>query len=293
MALIAQLVKTAPSIRTIDDLFFWLASTMVERFDVQVVQFWANQLYHTGQIFTELRAMICQDSSLPQQTVTNMYVAEVVRGIINARDAPMLQKMEQVFHQYQAILLGRYGLHYCCSYFLSSDALLPPPDDHLSPERIPTPLTVVALLFLRQPLVFEVQKTIEYTLKQAVQFAESRALLLPPTPVSHMPGGYRLEPLQQRSSIVLDNLIPRRKEDAGLMSTSNPLTSISPIADKQARRLYAAIDGHRNMEQLRQIVHLTQGEIYKALQTLLREHRVEVFDTRGQPIASSQLFDER
>src|SRR5438270_10619604 len=82
IALMAQLGKIAASIRTIDDLFSWLASTMIERFDVQIIQFWVHQAYRTGQVSTELRTMARQDLTLPQQIVTNTYVAEVAGHLI-------------------------------------------------------------------------------------------------------------------------------------------------------------------------------------------------------------------
>ncbi len=299
IALMAQLGKIAASIRTIDDLFSWLASTMIERFDVQVIQFWVNQTYRTGQVSTELRRMARQDLTLPQQIVTNTYVAEVAGHIMNSKNSFMLQRMESLFHQHQATLLGRYGLRYCCGYFLSSNALLVPTNDQLSPEKLPTPLAALALLFLRQPLPLEVQRTIEYTFKQAIQFGEVRGLLLPPTsvpripptPVLRTPGGYQLEPFPQKPPIILNELVPHRKEDASLMSTSNPLTSVNPIADKQARRLYAAINGHRNVEELRRTARLSQAEVYKALQVLVVERRIEVYDARGQLIDGSLLLD--
>jgi hypothetical protein len=299
IALMAQLGKIAASIRTIDDLFSWLASTMIERFDVQIIQFWVHQAYRTGQVSTELRTMARQDLTLPQQIVTNTYVAEVAGHLINSRNSLMLQKMESLFHQHQATLLGRYGLHYCCGYLLSRNALLVPANDELFSEKLSTPLAAVALLFLRQPLLLEVQRTIEDTLKQAMQFGEARGLLLPPTSVPRIPptpvlrtsGGYQPEPFPQNPLLALNELIPHRKEDASLMSTSNPLTSVNPIADKQARRLYAAINGHRSMEELGRIAHLTPAEAYKALQVLLVERRIEVYDVRGQPINGSQLLD--
>ncbi|HZT98382.1 MAG TPA: hypothetical protein VFA10_01910 [Ktedonobacteraceae bacterium] len=299
IALMAQLGKDAVRIRAIDDLFFWLASAVVERFDVQVMQFWATQPYRTGQVSTELRSMAHQDPTLPQQIVANMHVAEVAGHIINARNTLLLQRLESIFHQHQATLLGRYGLRYCSGYFLSSKALIVPANDRLSSEKLVTPLTAVALLFLRQPPPLEVQRTIEYILKQAIQFSEARGLLLPPTsaqripptPVLRTPGEFQIEPFPQKPPLILDELVPRRKEDASLMSTSNPLTSVSPIADKQARRLYAAVNGHRSVEELRQATHLTPAETYKALQILLVERRIEVYNVRGQLIDGSLLLD--
>jgi hypothetical protein len=183
---------------------------------------------------------------------------------------------------------------------LSSNALLVPANDQLSSEKLPTPLAAVALLLLRQPLPLEVQRTIEYTLKQAIQFGEAHALLLPPpsvprippTPVLRTPGEYQVEPFPQKAPLILDELVPRRKEDASLMSTSNPLNSVRPIADKQARRLYATINGHRSMEELGRIAHLTPAEVYKALQVLVVEQRIEIYNVTGQLIDGSLLLDK-
>jgi hypothetical protein len=223
--------------------------------------------------------------------ITGTYVAEMAGRMMNASNNSVLQRVEDIFHPHQATLLKRYGLYYCCSYLLSSNGLLPPANDRLLPEKIPTPLRAVALLFLRQPLPPQMLEPIEHVLRQAIQFGEARALLLPPTPMPRMPDGPQSKLFQQRHTVPMDQLVPRRKEDAGLMSTSNPLTSISPIADKQARRLYAAIDGHRNMEELQRLARLTPAEVYKALRMLVAEHRIEVYDSRGQPVDSSLILD--
>jgi hypothetical protein len=213
--------------------------------------------------------------------------------MMNASSNSAFQRVEDIFHHHQATLLKRYGLYYCCSYLLSSNALLPPANDRLLPERIPTPLRAVALLFLRQPLPPQMLEPIEQVLRQAIQFGEARTLLLPPTSVLRMQGGPQSEPFQQRHTMTMGQLIPRRKEDVGLMSTSNPLTSVSPITDKQARRLYIAIDGRRSVEELQHITRLTPAETYKALQMLLAEGRIEVYNSHGQLIESSRLLDQR
>src|SRR6266851_973341 len=148
-ALIVQFVKVAATLRSIDELFTWLAHSTVHYFDVQVLQFWASQAYRNRQIFTEVRTTACQDTSLPQQCIANNHVATLVRQLMQEQVNFMLYPVQHVFSHHQASLLTRYGLQYCSGYMLRSSALLPPTTDR--GEKIPTPLEVVALLFLHQP----------------------------------------------------------------------------------------------------------------------------------------------
>ncbi len=60
------------------------------------------------------------------------------------------------------------------------------------------------------------------------------------------------------------------------MRSSNPLASSVDIADKQAHRLYAAIDGRKNLGELSSITGLNAKEIYAAVQILLSQQRIEL-----------------
>ncbi len=72
LVVITQLFKVAATFHHIDELFSWLAYAIVERFGVQVTAFWAPR---TGQASIALRAIACQDTSIPQYIVTDNQIS--------------------------------------------------------------------------------------------------------------------------------------------------------------------------------------------------------------------------
>ena len=85
------------------------------------------------------------------------------------------------------------------------------------------------------------------------------------------------DPPRQEPSLTLNQLIPHRSEDANLMSSSNPLSRSVVISDKQARRLYAAIDGQKNVEELCMVIHLDVKQAPKVLQLLLDQQLIHLY----------------
>jgi hypothetical protein len=293
-----QLLKVATNMRHIDELFLWLAQTLVQNFDAQVVQFWATQSTRTGQYFIQLRTMVRQDTTLPQHVVTNNQVVEVAERILSERRNYLLQPTGNIFLPYQASLLARYGLNYFFSYFLSSNTLLPPPsNEEASGESLPTPLAMTVMLFLRQAPAQNLLSAIRLSSEQALAVAAYRGLLLYPNVSSgRLPAVSNGTPRQvgvapqQNSLLPLEHLIPRRLEDANFMTTSNPLTFSAAISDKSARRLLAAIDGSKNFDELRISLNMDSKEAYRALQILLDQHRIELYEPGGEPADRSQYF---
>ena len=84
-------------------------------------------------------------------------------------------------------------------------------------------------------------------------------------------------PPREEPSLTLNKLIPHRSEDANLMSSSNPLSRSVVISDKQARRLYAAIDGQKNVEELCMVIHLDMKQAPKVLQLLLDQQLIHLY----------------
>jgi len=279
-AVTTQLFKAATTMHHIDELFLWLCRAVVQTFSVQVVQIWATQTEYNGQNFTQLRTIVHQDNSLPEHVTVNNQVAAFAEYMLSLRRDYTLDIMGKTFSQHQATLLGRYGLHYCSGYYLSSNGLLPPTSTDLSPESVPTPLAAAVLLFLQQSLLPEQQGSIGLILRQAVQLAGNRGLLLLGLP-------------QQRSVPALSELIPHRHEDAELMKSSNPLAGSDIISDKRARRLYVAIDGRKSLEELSATTHMNTKEVNAALQILLTQHRVQLYDSEGQRVDRSLFLNDR
>jgi chemotaxis family two-component system response regulator PixH len=97
----------------------------------------------------------------------------------------------------------------------------------------------------------------------------------------------------QELLLTLHKLIPRRSEDPDLLSMSNPLDISVVIPDRQARRLHAAIDGRKTVDELCSVTHLNMKEIHRALQVLLAQHRIQLYTTDGKQVDSSLLLNEQ
>src|SRR5690242_18796265 len=86
MTVMAQLFRAVTTMNHIDELFRWLAYMMVQRFDVQLTQLWANQNDYADLNAVRLRSMVRQDSSLPEQISVNDQVASIAQRM--ARERP-------------------------------------------------------------------------------------------------------------------------------------------------------------------------------------------------------------
>lgn len=285
LVIIGQLFRAAVNMRHIDEMFEWLARVIVQGFNVQVVQFWAMQGSRTGKVSVELRTQACQEVTLPQHIITNNQVAATAAQILTGKRSYLLQMVSNLFSAYQASLLVRYGLSYCSCIFLTSGRWLPPAHTAASTQNIPVPFEVVVLLFLQQPIPNEALSAIKLILEQAVSLAENRGLLLPAISAPGSNGSLELE-----SQFTLPELVPRRVEDASVITSSNPLAGFFAISDKQARRLYAAIDGHKSINGICADTGMDLEDVYVALQHLMAQHRVQLTGPSGQVVDSSLFF---
>lgn len=87
---------------------------------------------------------------------------------------------------------------------------------------------------------------------------------------------------QQSMPPALVDLIPRRVVDQGAMRTRNPFALTPAIEDRLARRLYAAIDGNRTLDELAAEIGLDGGAAARPLRLLLEERCVQVYDAEGR-----------
>ncbi len=90
----------------------------------------------------------------------------------------------------------------------------------------------------------------------------------------------------------LELLIPRRKQDADLMLSSNPFANKAVIADKKARRLHGAIDGHTNIVGLCAATGMSIKEVHIALQSLLIQQYIEIYEPGGRLVKNSPFFKD-
>jgi CheY-like chemotaxis protein len=89
-------------------------------------------------------------------------------------------------------------------------------------------------------------------------------------------------PQQQSAPHPLAELIPRRAVNQGAMRTSNPFAHSPVIEDRQARQLYAAIDGRRTLAELAAVIGLEDKAVTRPLRLLLKERCIQMYDAAGQ-----------
>jgi len=300
--LVTQLFRTMSSIHHIDELFQWLAYAFVQRFDVQLIQFWTSYVNQFGQLTFQLRTAVSQDPSMPQQVAANDQVAFLAQRIANERRRYNPQPVDSIFPYYQANILRRYGLIYCSGFHMSSNSLLAPSNNPYAQERPPALFAMTTLLFLRQIPHMDLLPSIANVMEQAVEIAGNRSLLLPahanqpPIPQVQVQTQAPLQqmiPLPQEVPLSLVELIPQRKQDDSVMLSSNPFANSAIISDKQARRLYTAIDGHATLADICNTTEMNIKDASDALQKLLAQQRVELHDPGGRPINAALYFPKR
>lgn len=289
LVIITQLLQIVTNMQHIDELFLWLSHSIGQRMNVPVLQLWANQAYTSGQSSVELRVMASQNPSLPPHVVNNAQVVEVVKGLLHERHGIRPQPVGNVFLLPQADMLTRYNLHYWESTFLSNNALLPPTSNDISSGAIPTPLAIIASLFTYQPSNVNLLTTVTRILEYALSIAKNRGLLLDvaTSPFSSSASSLKDQTLSQHYDLA--DLIPHRAQSIEAIQVNNPLASAVVISDKQARQLFALINGKRSIAQLMEKTHMDQLEFTSALRFLLKQKFIQLHDPKGMPVDSPFL----
>ena len=179
LVIISQLLQIIDNVQHVDELFLWLAHTLLRRLGSDVIQFWTLQNQVEEQITLDLRTMVSRDLALPQYAVVNPDVANQIRSVLKERSGFMPMPVSTVFHPDQVSLLTKYKLNYCTCYFLCNSSMLPPAMGQYSErKKVYTPLTMVASLFMQQSPSPRLLPTIGHILEQAIMIAKKRGLLL-------------------------------------------------------------------------------------------------------------------
>lgn len=287
---LTQLFRASAEMHHIDEFLTWLAYLMVRDLNIQVMQFWANQASSTNRTSIVLRAMAIQDRSLPTHVVVNARVVEVVESLLKEQHGAELEHVYGAFSIHQADLLSRYGLNYCFGHFLSNASLLPPlANAHPSKEDIATPFAMLALLLWRQLPIQSVLPTVITILDKVEPVAKQGNLLLPPNTNDGLQSISSTH-VQQRF-LPHSELIPHRVQDSEAMRAHSPFTRASPIREREAQRLYMAIDGRKSLAELAAVTQLNVKDMEKVLRQLVAQNQIQVCDKAGQPINGPWLLE--
>jgi hypothetical protein len=283
-AIMTELSHYVVSAHHVDDIFFWLARIIAHHLDVEVVEFWTQQVSSSGDPSLYLRALVTPGNAVPERLVNNDAVRIVVADIQNERQGFWLKPIADLFTPYQANLLGRYGLNYCSSYLLKSTALLPPPKRDLSAQKIATPLVLGVLLFLEHPPSQRLLLGIGHILERALVMAKRQGLLYPAENAAEQLAMEDASVPQRPLS--LSDLIPRYVQERREGKTGNWQGALVELPNRQVREVYAAIDGQKSVADLISATQLSMEEIRASLRILLLRHRVKLYEPGGQQVDS-------
>ncbi|SRR6266700_2684061 len=281
--ILTKLVQSSTEIEHIDDMLFWLASALLQQFEVQLIQFWAVQATTDGDNVALLRSGASEDPSLPQHFVYNSNVATVAANFLHLHEEIPLRPIERYFPGYQAKLFLRYGLHYCSGELVQSNLLLPQRRDVPDRLNLATPLSMITLSFWRNVPSQDQLSSLHHTMKQAISIAKLRNFLQ--AAVTHSTGPlypHCADHMPPKASALLGELIPRRQGGENMRS-KNPFAS-DAIPDKVASRLYYAIDGKKTIYQLAALLQLDNKTIFPALRFLLDQKLLQLYDANGRHV---------
>jgi len=298
-----QLLWAMGAMSHMDEVLRWLVFALVQRFDIPLLEFWTSQANAGGQREIQLCALAAQDPSVPERVVVNEQVMQAVERIAQER-AVAAAAVERLFPAYHASLLKRCGFNYCAGCSIDTTLLLANLRNSTSADRSPLYLAITMLFFLRQSPQYEVVRAAKGIVEQALVMADSRGLLaspVSPLPLSRLDTPQPPEPAappppsppQPEAPPRFSGLIPRRKQDPDLLKANNPFAGQVVISDKQARRLYAAIDGRITIGELGQNVGMNPKEVQMALQFLLSQRRIELYQPDGRLVKDELFFQER
>lgn len=294
VALIVQLMQQTRNMHHVDEVLLWLADAMVKYLSIPVVQFWMSQKYDTGKDQAEPRASASLHRSLPRQVLLNAQIAELVERLLREQHGTMPLPVTSAFPSPQANWLGQYQLYYWAGYFMKSDLFVPPATGKPTQGKIATPLRMVVSLFTEHPPSQHLLRATNFVLEQSIRVMTERKLLssMPPaiTNLANLSTNTGPPPHTQ---ISLTDVIPCRIENIAKLQASNPFANALVIPEKDARRLYSAIDGEKNVVELAQITHLDTQDMIDTLLYLVRLRQIRFQDPEGNPIESSLLFSLR
>ena len=291
LTIFTQLKQAIETMHEPEELFQWLASVIMQRFNVSIVHLWAFENSVPGQTSTQLLATSSQNPAQPLHVI-NEKVAITIGQISGVQHISYPQPVELVFQSYVGSLLKRYGLNYCAYCVIDRNIPSKLNVNAYSQQSNLAGFTCTALLFLRQNVDPDLISTINVMLEQALVIAENHHLFSPAaTNPNFAPPAQGVA--SQDIPPALPDLIPRRKQDGGLMLSSNPFANPVAISDKQALRFYEAIDSRRTVAELCRSIGMSLKEAQQSLQTLLRLQQIEIYTLDGWPVDSTLLFNNR
>jgi hypothetical protein len=281
IVIVSQLLQLVTSMHHIDELFTWLATTMVERFSMISVQIWAVQAYRTGGGRRKLRASTSRHPSQALQVLESAEVRVFVERMLREQRGILSIPVSSTFSHYQATIFAQQDCLYWTAYFLSNNVLLPPPQEQPEKEEVSTPLRMLFSFFSQKPLQPSHARAVSFLIEQSLRIAIGRGLL------SHEP-----EKPVDGDKTKFGHLIPEHIQMGKIEQGDNPFTHAVVIPEKRSRQIYNLIDGKKNIQELMLLMQIDQKECLEILKILLLNGYIAVREISGDLVEVS-TFSQR
>lgn len=278
--LISRLMQQTANMRHVDEVFLWLAQAMVQSLDIAVVQFLAIQ--QDGQFRAEVRAIASQNPSPSQTSYVNNQVTALAEHISREQIGSISRPVENIFPPLPAALLAQHDLRCWTGYFLRNEAFLPPAAG--SPVQAPMPFTMLVSLFTLSPLSGDQMRAITFILEQSARIIASKGFL-----ILHAPTATQTNPFAN-SPQAYAPIIPRRAESIEQFQVDNPFANASTIMDRNARRLYTAIDGNKNVAELIHMMGFEPKETLDAFRYLFEQQKIRFYTLKGDLVQNPDFI---
>ena len=79
----------------------------------------------------------------------------------------------------------------------------------------------------------------------------------------------------------MSTFVPRRRNQADILLSSNPFARQLTIGDEHARRLYNAIDNQRTVQDIAAMMQISLQTTLKLLEILWRQQYIEFYSVQG------------
>jgi hypothetical protein len=279
IAIVSRLLQAVATMNHIDELFIWMANSMVERFDVVAVQIWALQAYSSGEVSGRLRASVSQHVFQDVQVFESAEVSTFVEKKLRQKQGILSIPVSNLFSRQYAALLVKQGCCYWTMYFLSKDVFLPPPQKHSERGELHTPLQMMFSFFTREPLQPAHTRAISFLVEQSLRIALSHGLLSTTS-----------EKIKEAFPFTLAHLIPEHIQATEVEQSAHPFSSAVVIAEKKVRQMYNLIDGKKSVEEMMALMHVDKKEALVILQSLLAKRYILLREVDGDFVELSTFL---
>ena len=127
-------------------------------------------------------------------------------------------------------------------------------------------------------------RAITFILEQAVRIIASKGFLTLHTAAAPQTNSV------ENALLAHALIIPRRAESIEQFQVDNPFANASTIMDRNARRLYTAIDGNKNVAELIHMMGFGSKETVDAFRHLFERQKIRFYTIKGELVQHPEFI---